>query len=71
MGNKRNIPLTGATVEEVPGLYGFFQVSERLIQKIWHRQDFETDGLGSVEGNSIRVLSSGKWNLSVEGPDFL
>ena len=48
MGNKRNIPLTGATVEEVPGLYGFFQVSERLIQKIWHRQDFETDGLGSV-----------------------
>ena len=60
-----------ATVKEVPGLYGSLSVSERLIQKIWHRLDFETCGLRSTESHAIRVLSPGKWNLAGEGPDFL
>ena len=59
------------TVKEVPGLYGSLSVSEQLIQKIWHRLDFETRGLRSTKGHAVRVLSPGKWNIAGEGPDFL
>ncbi|MFP6886117.1 MAG: DUF2851 family protein, partial [Opitutales bacterium] len=59
------------TVREVPGLYGSLSVSERLIQKIWHRFDFDANGLLSTNRQAIRVLSPGKWNLAGEGPDFL
>ena len=59
------------TVKEGPGLYGSVSVSEPLIQKIWHRLDFEICGLRSTKGHAVRVLSPGKWNLAGEGPDFL
>jgi hypothetical protein len=60
-----------AAFEEVPGLYGTLRIPEKLIQQIWLRGEFEKDALRTTGGDSIRVLSPGKWNLSVEGPDFL
>jgi hypothetical protein len=60
-----------AAFEEVPGLYGTLRIPEKLIQKIWLRGEFEKDVLRTTDGDSIRVLSPGKWNLSGEGPDFL
>ncbi|MEM8867556.1 MAG: DUF2851 family protein [Verrucomicrobiota bacterium] len=56
-------------VEEVQGLYGPFTLSERVIQKIWLRQDFATEGLTSSCGLSIEVEEPGRWNL-LGGPDF-
>tara|TARA_B110000438_G_scaffold247550_1_gene249746 strand:- start:691 stop:1878 length:1188 start_codon:yes stop_codon:yes gene_type:complete len=60
-----------ASFEEVPGLYGALRIPEKLIQKIWLFGEFEKDNLRTTDGGSIRVLSPGKWNLSLEGPDFL
>ena len=60
-----------ACVEEVPGLYGTFRISEKLVQKIWLSGEFEKDGLITTGGDSVCILSPGKWNLSEEGPDFL
>jgi hypothetical protein len=56
-------------IEEMQGLYGPFTLTERVVQKIWLRQDFVTRGLVSVSGKSIRVKDPGRWNLQ-EGPDF-
>lgn len=58
------------TLREVPGLYGPFRMSERLLQKIWANGDFRADELRAEEGPGLKILSPGKWNLSEEGPDF-
>lgn len=57
-------------LREVPGLYGPFRISERLLQKIWASGDFRADELRAEEGIALKILSSGKWNLSEGGPDF-
>lgn len=57
-------------VEEIQGLYGPFSVSERLIQKIWLRQDFVDTAMQTVSGKSLVVKDPGRWNFQ-EGPDFL
>lgn len=56
-------------VEEIQGLYGSFTLTERVVQKIWLRQDFTTAGLLTVSGKSLVVKDPGRWNLQ-EGPDF-
>jgi len=56
-------------VKEIQGLYGPFTLTERIVQKIWLRQDFETAALKTTCGKSIQVNYPGRWNL-LGGPDF-
>lgn len=57
-------------VQEIQGLYGPYSLSERVLQKIWLRGDFDQNDLKTVSGKSLRILHPGRWNL-LEGPDFL
>lgn len=56
-------------VQEIQGLYGPFTLTERVVQKIWLRQDFATADLRTDSGKSISIKDAGRWNLQ-EGPDF-
>ncbi|MDG1302118.1 MAG: DUF2851 family protein [Opitutae bacterium] len=56
-------------VEEIQGLYGPFTLTERVVQKIWLRQDYAGAGLKTVSGKTLGVKDPGRWNLQ-EGPDF-
>lgn len=56
-------------VAEIQGLYGAFSFPEKLLQKIWLRRDFNRDGARTVDGQAVRVIDPGKWNL-LGGPDF-
>ena len=56
-------------VEEIQGLYGPFTLTERVVQKIWLRQDYARAGLQTVSGKALGVKDPGRWNLQ-EGPDF-
>lgn len=51
------------------GLYGPFTLAERVVQKIWLRQDFETHALRLADGRSLQIHRPGAWNL-LAGPDF-
>ena len=44
------------SVQEIQGLYGAFSVSERLLQKIWLRQDAAFSGAYTQSGKRIEVL---------------
>jgi hypothetical protein len=57
-------------VQEIQGLYGAFTLSERVLQKIWLRGDFDQTRLRTATGKTLRVLHPGRWNL-LDGPDFL
>lgn len=57
-------------VQEIQGLYGPFSLSERVLQKIWLKGDFNQAGLRTESGHSLRILDPGRWNL-LDGPDFL
>lgn len=59
----------GHTIAEVQGLYGPFTFSERLLQKIWDRGDFDRERLATVDGRTVVVEHRGKWN-GLAGPDF-
>ncbi|MFP4674524.1 MAG: DUF2851 family protein [Opitutales bacterium] len=61
--------MKGSGIEEMQGLYGPFTISERVLQKIWLRQDFEARGLRAASGRKLEILDPGRWNLQ-EGPDF-
>lgn len=56
-------------VTEFQGLYGPFTVPEKLLQKIWLRGDFDETRAKTLEGEPVRILFPGKWNL-LGGPDF-
>jgi hypothetical protein len=56
-------------VAEIQGLYGAFSFSEKLLQKIWLRREFERDAARTVDGRRVRIIDPGKWNL-LGGPDF-
>jgi len=56
-------------VAELPGEFGPVSISERVVQRIWLRQDFSKEGLATVSGTPLRVKQAGQWNLH-EGPDF-
>ena len=57
-------------VSEAPGLYGTFKVEEKLIQKIWHDQEFIKGKLQTSDGRELKIINPGNWNLAEEGPDF-
>lgn len=56
-------------IAEFQGLYGPFTLSERVIQKVWLRQDFASASLKTVSGKKLVVKNPGRWNFH-EGPDF-
>lgn len=51
------------------GLYGPFTITERVVQKIWLRGDFDRTRLRLTDGRSLEIRTSGAWNL-LGGPDF-
>ncbi len=51
------------------GLYGPFTLAERVVQKIWLRQDFETHAMRLIDGRALAIQRAGAWNL-LAGPDF-
>ena len=57
------------TVEEFQGLYGPFQASELLIQKIWLKGAYDLHRLVDHWGRTVEVESPGTWNR-LNGPDF-
>ncbi|WOO39290.1 DUF2851 family protein [Rubellicoccus peritrichatus] len=57
-------------VAEIQGLYGPVTVSEKLIQRLWLRGDYQKDTLKTESGKSIIVKRPGRWNMQ-EGPDFI
>ena len=55
---------------EAPGLYGALKIEEKLIQRIWHDQEFIKENLQTTDGKTLEIISPGNWNLAEEGPDF-
>jgi hypothetical protein len=56
-------------IAEMQGLYGPFILTERVLQKIWLRQDFAATSLQTDSGKALAVQAAGRWNVH-EGPDF-
>ena len=56
-------------VEEFQGLYGPYQVSELVLQKIWQKIAFDSSRMKDARGRQIEVLNPGRWNR-LAGPDF-
>ena len=54
---------------EIQGLYGPFTFTERLLQKIWLRGEFDGAHAVTEDGRSLRIIQAGRWNL-LGGPDF-
>lgn len=57
-------------VAEMQGLYGPFTLTERVVQKIWLRGDFDRTRLVLADGRALQIRTVGRWNL-LGGPDFL
>ena len=60
---------TDYSVAEIPGLYGAFTFTEKLLQKLWLRGDFERHALRTEDGRRLELRHPGRWNL-LGGPDF-
>lgn len=60
---------SGSSLAEIQGLYGAFTFSEKLLQKIWLRRDFDHVAVKLSDGRRLRVIHPGRWNL-LGGPDF-
>ena len=56
-------------VAEIQGLYGPFTFTERLLQKIWLRGEFDAAHAVTEDGRPVRIVHPGRWNL-LGGPDF-
>jgi hypothetical protein len=56
-------------VAEIQGLYGPFTFTERLLQKIWLRGEFDAAHALTEDGRPLRIVHPGRWNL-LGGPDF-
>jgi hypothetical protein len=56
-------------VAEIQGLYGPFSFSEKLLQQIWLRGDFDLTRARTTDGRAITIKHPGRWNL-LGGPDF-
>jgi len=62
-------PLPGQ-LAEIQGLYGAVSIGESVLQRIWAEGCFRKEGLRTMSGASLRIVSPGRWNRN-EGPDFL
>jgi len=56
-------------VAEMPGLYGPFTFSEKLLQRIWNRGEFDLTAARTADGQVVEVVEPGRWNR-LGGPDF-
>jgi hypothetical protein len=56
-------PTPDLAVAEIQGLYGPFTFTERLLQKIWLRGEFDAAHAIAEDGRTLRILSPGRWNL--------
>ncbi|MCH6257934.1 DUF2851 family protein [Puniceicoccaceae bacterium K14] len=56
-------------VEEFQGIYGPYQVNERVLQKIWLEGAFDDRNLVDSDGRKIAIHFPGHWNR-LAGPDF-
>lgn len=56
-------------VQEMQGLYGPFTITERVVQKIWLRRDFDQTATRLQDGRRLEIRTPGAWNL-LGGPDF-
>lgn len=50
--------------------YRGMQIRERVVRCIWYGQYLAADSLTTVDGESVRVVTPGWWNVE-SGPDFL
>ncbi|MDP6118266.1 MAG: DUF2851 family protein [Planctomycetota bacterium] len=50
--------------------YRGMQIRERVVRCIWYGQYLATESLTTVDGESVRVVTPGWWNVEA-GPDFL
>lgn len=64
-----NALIMSVNVAEIQGWYGPLALSERFIQMLWAEQPWKQQTLKLWNGDSLRVLSPGKWNHGA-GPDF-
>ena len=62
-------PEQDLAVAEIQGLYGPFTFTERLLQKIWLRGEFDAAHAMMEDGRPVRIVHPGRWNL-LGGPDF-
>jgi Protein of unknown function (DUF2851) len=62
-------PEPDLAVAEIQGLYGPFTFTERLLQKIWLRGEFDAMHAVAEDGRPLRIAHPGRWNL-LGGPDF-
>jgi hypothetical protein len=44
-------------------------VPEALVQDLWAQQRFDTEGLGTTDGEPIAIRDPGRFNTDA-GPDF-
>lgn len=56
-------------VMELQGLYGPFQFSELLLQRIWAERSFCLDRAQTMAGEAVQIDAVGRWNRQ-GGPDF-
>lgn len=56
-------------IAEFQGLYGAYNVSEILLQKLWLRREFDLRRARTNGGETLRVAHPGSWNR-LSGPDF-
>lgn len=61
--------ITTPSVEEFQGLYGPFQVSELVLQRIWLKEAFDASRMRTDEGRMVGLIHPGDWNR-LSGPDF-
>jgi len=61
--------ITTPSVEEFQGLYGPFQVSELVLQRIWLKAAFDTSRMRDDKGRPVDLIHPGDWNR-LSGPDF-
>ena len=61
--------ITPPSVEEFQGLYGPFQVSELVLQRIWLKAAFDTSRMRDDKGRPVDLTHPGDWNR-LSGPDF-
>ncbi|HEY4302280.1 MAG TPA: DUF2851 family protein [Candidatus Didemnitutus sp.] len=63
------MPTASASLAEFQGLYGPYTLTERVLQKIWLRRDFDVASARLSNGRALEVVHPGTWNL-LGGPDF-